>query len=222
MTSPALLEAAPRLPGGIPKILHRVWFGADVPPDAVEFGDAWERLHPDWTVVLWRDWTLPALTNAAAVDASVHAAQKADIVRFDLLQRWGGVYVDTDVEPLQPLDDLLAEVPRALAREDERWVGTAFIAARPRDPFIEWMVENLRRRVAADDGSTPPNVLTGPKFVTTALQRWIDEGGDEVTVFPRELFYPYHFSERHRRGERFPNAYAVHHWTATWIAADDR
>ncbi|MDQ2911487.1 MAG: hypothetical protein M3R26_00365 [Actinomycetota bacterium] len=38
----------------------------------------------------------------------------------------------------------------------------------------------------------------------------------EVTLFPRELFYPYGWEEPHRRHERFDDAYAVHHWAMSW------
>jgi mannosyltransferase OCH1-like enzyme len=216
VTTTDALAAAPRLAGGIPKIIHRVWFGTDLPPDAIDFGIDWERLHPKWTVVCWREWTLPALRNQAAVDRSESPAQRADVVRFELLRRWGGVYVDTDLEPLRPLDDLLGDVGCAVAREDEQWIGTAFVAATPGHPFVERISDRVGRRVSDADGSIPPNVLTGPQFVTAELRRWLDEGGDAVAVFPSELFYPYHFSEPHRRDETFPDAYAAHHWAGSW------
>jgi hypothetical protein len=41
-------------------------------------------------------------------------------------------------------------------------------------------------------------------------------------VFPKELFYPYHFTEPHRRFEYFADALAVHHWSHSWVGAPRR
>lgn len=201
----------------IPKLIHRVWLSADTPSEVVDFGRAWERLHPGWTVVLWRDWTLPALVNQRAFDASPSAAQKADIVRFELLARFGGVYVDTDMEPRKALDELLSDLRCAFAREDDRWVGTAFVAAIPMHPFVVHVRDRLGAQVEEAAAGTPTNEVTGPKVVTAALQAWLTGGGEDVTVFPPSLFYPYHFSEPHRRGEAFPDAYTIHHWAGSWL-----
>jgi mannosyltransferase OCH1-like enzyme len=215
----ASLAAVDRLPGGIPKLIHRVWFSAELPPDAVGFGQAWEELHPSWTVVLWREWQLPALRNQDAVDRSTHPAQKADIVRVELLHRFGGVYVDTDVEPRRPIDELLAGRRCVVAREDDRWVGTAFLAAVPEHPFVAALAHAIGQRVRDAVGDEAPNELTGPKFVTAELERWQAAGGDAVTVLGPATVYPYHFSEPDRRGEEFPEAYAVHHWAGSWTDA---
>ena len=54
----------------IPRIVHRVWLGGDVPRDARRFGESWERHCPGWEVRTWRDWDLPPLINQDAFDAA--------------------------------------------------------------------------------------------------------------------------------------------------------
>lgn len=211
------LGSAARLPGGIPRLIHRVWLGIEVPPETLAYGTDLQRLHPGWLVVLWRDWTLPALDNQEAFDRSPHASQRSNIVRYEVLRRWGGVYVDTDVEPRRPLDSLLEHESFAIAREDDRWLGTAFMASAPAHPFVTHLCATVGRSVLDAPPGTPSNVVAGPKFVTRSLERWRADGGDPVTILPAPLVYPYHFTEPERRAEAFPDAYLVHHWAASWV-----
>jgi mannosyltransferase OCH1-like enzyme len=199
--------------------VHRIWLGGDLPWDAREFGESWERHCPGWEIRTWRDWNLPPLANQDAFDAARHPAQKADLARFELLLRFGGVYVDTDVESLKPIEPLLDGIDCFAAAEDRMWIGTAVMGAVPRHPFIARLVERAPRSIAENPGM-PPNRQTGPWFVTTQLSKYrtVDKDRHPVVVFPPELFYPYHFSQPERRYEYFPDAIAVHHWSASWAA----
>ena len=205
------------LPGGITKVIHRIWLGPVEPPDFVGFGERWAELHQGWRVITWRDWSVPSLVNQTLFDDASGPAHRADILRLELLRRYGGVYVDTDMEPLRPLDELLAHDQCAFGREDDRWVGTGIVAATRGHPFIEHLCRAMTDRKAAMR-SAPPNESLGPKWITYELGRGAP-GSETVTVYPPQVFYPYHFTELHRRNERFDDAYAVHHWAHSWTDA---
>lgn len=202
--------------GGIPKVIHRIWLKNPMPPEVASFGMAWQELHPTWTVRTWRDWDMPALRHQRWFDEASSPAQRADIVRLELLQRHGGVYVDTDFEPLKPLDDLLAGVSCFLASEDGHWLANSIMGAVPGHPFIADLVDGIPASIVANHGA-PPNRQTGPKYVTSRYGAYVARCPENsVVVFPPSMFYPYHFTEPERRFERFPEAYAVHHWSGTW------
>lgn len=212
-------EGRRRNPGGIPKLIHRIWLDEPMPSDVARFGKAWQELHPGWVVRTWRDWDLPALRHQRWFDASTSPAQRADIARLELLQRHGGVYVDTDFEPLKRIDDLISEVRCFLASEDGRWVATGIMGAVPGHPFISDLVDGIPGSILENPGA-PPNRQTGPKYVSQRHARYAVAGSeDPVVIFPPSLFYPYHFSEPERRFESFPDAYAVHHWSDSWKEA---
>src|SRR5215211_2611228 len=181
--------------------------GGDLPWAVRQFGDSWERHCPGWEIRTWRDWNLPPLVNQDAFDATTNPAQKADIVRLELLLRFGGVYVDTDFEALKPLEPLLDGIECFAATEDRRWVSTGIMGSAPHHPFITRLVEQVPKSIA-DQPDGAPNRQTGPWFVTAQLSeyRMIDRDRHPVVVFPPELFYPYHFSEPERRHEYFPDA----------------
>lgn len=203
----------------IPHIVHRIWIGGPLPADAARFEQRWRELHPQWTIRTWRDWDLPALRNQAAFDRAVTPAQKADIARLELLHRYGGVYADTDTEPLQPLDDLIAQTSCFFGLEGSGWIATGLVGAEPSHPFIAHLVDGLTDSIADHPGA-PVNEQTGPKYVTSAYHHYREHGSDNVTLFPSGIFYPYHFSEPWRAGESFPEAYAVHHWSHSWEGAE--
>ena len=93
----------------IPKIIHQIWVGPKVPPSFfVTFQQKWKSLHPDWEYRLWTDSDLDDLNLDLRdlIDQSPNFAEKSDMIRCELLDRFGGVYLDVDMDPFQSLEDL--------------------------------------------------------------------------------------------------------------------
>lgn len=197
----------------IPRILHRIWFGGPLPPELRAYGRSWEERHPGWEHVLWSEENLPPLHNQDLFDRAEEIAPRnvgqlrSDIARYELLQRLGGVYVDCDFECRLPLDDLLRGIKSFAAWEvSGRWINNAILGAVPGHPFLGALVEGLELSVERFRGHRP-NRMSGPQYLTRIYRR---HGG--LTVFPKDWFYPYLYDELERGQERFPQAYAIHHW----------
>jgi mannosyltransferase OCH1-like enzyme len=86
----------------IPRIIHQIWLGPLTPPSKAL--DSWKKKHPNWEYRLWTEDNLPNLKNQHAFDVSDNYPQKADILRYELLEQFGGVYVDADVHCIKPVD----------------------------------------------------------------------------------------------------------------------
>lgn len=93
----------------IPKIIHQIWLGPKTLPNYFwEYKKSWEQQHPDWKYYLWQD------KDAENLDfdlkdlflKSSNYGEKADILRAELLDRYGGLYVDVDIECKKPFDEL--------------------------------------------------------------------------------------------------------------------
>lgn len=97
----------------IPKIVHFTWKTQDPPGEMGRYYDGWKRLHPGWDIRLWTDASMrefvatdyPELLEI--YDAYPRNIQRADSFRYMVLNRFGGIYSDLDVEPLLPVDELL-------------------------------------------------------------------------------------------------------------------
>src|SRR3954452_17313832 len=200
----------------IPRVFHRLWLGdAPMPAEYEQFGETWAYHHPEWEMRLWRAEDLPPLRNQHLFDAADSFTQKSDIARYEILLRFGGVYVDTDFECLHPFDALLGGVEAFIGTEDGAHLSIGLMGAVPGHALFEAIVDALPASLAARPNA-PTNHTTGPHLVTRIVAA--DSGLQErVRVFEPELFYPYLYNETYRRDEAFPDAYAVHHWAGSWL-----
>lgn len=206
-------------PTGIPKILHRV-----VPETTSANVERWwsefSALHPEWDLRTHRDPLVPAeWPETSHVWPHVeNGAQLADLVRLEALWRWGGIYVDSDVEPWRRLDALLP-LGAFAAWEDERTIPNAVMGAVPGHPAIR---ECLDRALALIPGPTWP---AGPGVTTAVLQNRPD-----VLVLPPGAFYPVHYRDPERVAKmasattrkQNPWAFGIHHYAGSWLPEKDR
>lgn len=195
--------------GGIPSTFHWLWLGpAPLPRQHRRWIDGWRRLHPGWEGVVWTDAELPPLENAHEFERARSPAQRADIARYEILRRHGGVYLDTDMECRRSIAPLLQGVRAFAGWETPTRVGNAVLGAEPVHPWVAALVDELPRSMARH-GDTLRQ--TGPGFVTevTAHRR-------DVVIFPPQVFYPYSPKHRHRPPPLGADTVAVHHWAGSW------
>ena len=204
----------------IPKIFHQIWINRNDPelPERFRaYRDGWLALHPDWEYKLWNldnlDFTPQRMD---LVNSAPNYAQMADVLRYEILLRHGGVYLDTDFECLRNIDPILIGVKNFSCSEDGRSISIGIIGAEPNSIYMERCVRALPERV----GESCTAIETGPGLLTRVL---LGEGlaGDFV-LFPREWFYPYLYDEPNRANENFSQAYAVHRWASSWTNSDNR
>ncbi|MER7002600.1 FkbM family methyltransferase [Dactylosporangium sp. NPDC000555] len=199
----------------IPRVFHRIWLGGPLPERERAFGETWARHHPEWEMRLWTDEDVPPLVNQAYFDAATSMAQKADILRYEILHRHGGVYIDTDFECYRDIEPLLGGVELFCAREDGFRAANGLLGSTPGHPFLAAVIAALPGSVAWHPGR-PPNEQTGPELLTQTIAEQDAFGNAVPTLFGPELFFPYHWTEPDRAGETFPDAYAAHHWAKSW------
>src|SRR3989337_1458592 len=94
----------------IPKIIHQLWIGLKQPP--VILMDTWKRLNPEWDYIFWDEKTLGhhfnnGLQNQKQYDEMEELCGKCDIARVEILNAFGGFFIDADSVCLHPLDDYL-------------------------------------------------------------------------------------------------------------------
>jgi mannosyltransferase OCH1-like enzyme len=201
----------------IPASLHRVL----LPPleDTGSVRRNWRRfarIHPDWELRTWR--AADKLSFPETFDAlqRCHSpAQQADLMRLEILWREGGIYVDTDCEPVRSMEPL-RELSCFFGSEDGSHYSTSVIGAGPGHPAIRSYLDGILRggRVGL---ALPVNEATGPVFATEVLT-----GRTDVTLLPPEAFYPEPFEDSKRRFRRSrrrlagPGTYVVHRWAHSW------
>jgi hypothetical protein len=194
----------------IPRTIHRIWVGGKaIPAEHERFGATFALHHPDWEMRLWTDEDLPALDITVADRRRARTrSELSNLIRYEVLHRFGGVYVDTDFECLRPLTPLLRGIDAFAALELPGRAATAILGSVPGNPVFARAARQARLTLGEGAGSTDAN---GPYFLSLILEQ-----ESNVAIFPARLFYPYLWDEPERRDETFPDAYAVHHWSMSW------
>ena len=200
----------------VPRIIHRIWVGPPEPDWVAQCGRTWEQ--PGWEVRTWDDDDVERLFplinqplwDRADTIAGKHVWQfRSDVIRLEILHRFGGVYVDADFELLTTIDDICDGAPWATWEKDGQWIANGLIGAEADDPFIRRLIGGLPARVDryAGDPQVRPNVVSGPHYITRMHQ----QHPGELTVWPQKWFYPYAWDATQPR--RYPTGTrAVHHW----------
>jgi FkbM family methyltransferase len=165
-------------------------------------------LHPGWRVIVWQDPIPPETFELAPFWDKVNSgAQLADLIRIEVVYRFGGIYVDSDLMLEQALDPLRA-FDFFIASEDGSVLTNAVFGASPRHPALRKLIDSI----ADDDGfnwQLEPVHTTGPGFFSREL-KW----RTDVTVLPRSTFYPYNWNERQAAPHK--HTYGVHLWEKSW------
>jgi hypothetical protein len=190
----------------IPRTIHRIWVGAEpMPAEYERFGRTFAQHHPDWAMRLWTEDDLATLEiTADERGRSRSASELSDLARYEVLHRFGGVYVDTDFECRRPLTPLLRGIDAFVALEAPGRVGTAILGSVAGHRVFARAAKLARQTLGMGAHSAD---ASGPYLLSLILEQEPD-----VTTFGAELFYPYGWDEPERRHETFPDAYAVHHW----------
>lgn len=197
----------------IPRRLHQIWIGPRPVPRAIE---SWRDRHPDWEHHLWTEETIPfPLKNQAQYDASGTYSGKSNVVRFEMLDRYGGVYVDADTGCLRPLDEELMQDDFFCVYEDERSlpgrIGTTYFGCTAGHPVVQSMVDAIGRETSERISRTPSWKITGPLRFTEII-----DGFNDVSRLPSHLFFPLHHSGNQCTDDEFDRAYAIHFWDTTY------
>lgn len=195
------------------KSIHQIWVGPNpIPARCLEFMQAIRRLHSDFVYRLWTDNELlpENFANLAFIHATPSFAQKADIMRYEILYRHGGVYLDTDFEVFKPLEPLLTH-DLVVCNEDDhvdKYMTNAFIYAAPENPNLQHCVEAIK--TCRLDGEHV-NRDTGPYFFRRCISL------ENARVLPTHTMYPVHYTQKDHRPTSFsPATYAMHHWEKNW------
>lgn len=206
----------------IPRIFHRV-----VPEQTSAQVERWwaefRELHPGWELRTHRDPLEPAEWPETSPSWGLcrNGAQLADLLRLEALYRWGGIYVDSDMQPLRSFESLL-QLEGFAAFEDQTTVPNAVLGARPQHPAIRECLDRALRLIKAKGNPERATWAGGPGITTAVLQ-----GRDDFTLLPPGAFYPVHYRDARAQLPAFkrtehPWAFAVHHWHGSWLAPESR
>lgn len=211
----------------IPKKIHYCWFGGNPLPElAKKCIASWRKYCPDYEIIEWNEKNFDINCNDYVKEA--YAAKKwafvSDVARLYALVNEGGIYMDTDVEVIRSLDDLL--LYEALSGfESPTRIPTGLMACRKGQKiFSEFLDEYKCIHFLRPDGSFDKTTNV-TRITNTCLKYGLKLDNTKQTVngftlLPTEYLCPKDYStgEVHLTD----NTYCIHHFDGSWLSEEER
>ena len=211
----------------IPKKIHYCWFGGNPLPELAQKCIAsWKKYCPDYEIVEWSETNFDI--NYCDYVREAYDAKKwafvSDVARLYALVNYGGIYMDTDVEALRSLDDLLKyEAVSGFEAQDR--IPTGLMACLKGQPlFAELLHDYYDAHFIKEDGTydTTTNVT---RITNTCLKYGLKldntlQTVNGFTLLPCDYLCPKDAETRALTITE--NTYVIHHFDGSWLSEVDR
>ena len=206
----------------IPKTIHYCWFGRnEIPAQYQKWMESWKRYCPDYEIIEWNENNYDVNKNQYTRQAYKRKkwAFVSDYARIDIVNEYGGIYLDTDVEIVASFDELLYQKGFA-GFESEQFValGLGFGAVKGLPIIKEMMDYYDNQEFVNEDGSL--NLIASPRLQTGILmEHGLQANGeyqiiDGMTIFPEKMFCGK--SVLSRMIMLKPYTRSIHYFDASW------
>lgn len=211
----------------IPKVIHYCWFGRNPLPERyVRWMESWKKFCPDYEIVEWNEDNYDIHANPYMEEA--YEAGKwgfvSDYAHLDIIYRYGGIYLDTDVELVRSFDDLLEESAFAGFQDNCVAFGLGFGAVAHHEGIrlLRDAYDGVHFR--CPDGAL--NLLPSPSYQTDCLaEHGLIANGERqnvlgIEIYPCSWFSPMmHYNHRLVTNE---NTHSIHHFDGSWVATREK
>lgn len=209
----------------IPKKIHYCWLGKNEKPKSVQkFIDSWSDALPGYEILEWNEDNYNLEGTCRYVREAADKKKWAfvsDYIRLDVLNKYGGIYLDTDVEILKSFDDLLPN-DFFVSSESKYTICTAVIGAKPNTEWIKTLMNSYENRSFVDSKNSSLDMQPNSQFIYEYFK--INYGysynenqkfsvGNGV-IFPSDYFSPINYNTKKIRITS--NTHTIHHYSGIW------
>lgn len=224
----------------IPPIVHLIWLGSEVPLKEATAFNSWKTHHPHWDIKIWTDKELAVFEWSSAkvqqaYNEAVTWAEKADILRLELLYRFGGIYSDADVVCTNSFHDLIVQDIGFFSAFELNYIGkhygepffigTAVMGSAKHGHVVKYCLDNLR--TAAEAPEVGIIKRTGPGLISRACQSVLKNKKENILILPCSYLYPLPWKQRDVTSETVASflsfeTLAIHLWDGSWCTHKKR
>lgn len=212
----------------IPKIIHFCWFGGKEKPDlAKKCIESWKKYCPDYEMREWNEESFDISSAPIYVQEAFQEKKWAfitDYVRLWAMYQFGGIYMDTDVEVVKPLDPFLQH-KGFTGFEDDSHMGTGIMASEQGLPLMATLLSYYdNRRFIREDGSL--DMTTNTVSITNTLKQMGFEPNGKMqsyegfAIYPRDYFCP--LDDATGKMHKSDNTATIHWFNKSWVSEKQR
>tara|TARA_Y100001935_G_C17223540_1_gene466557 strand:- start:320 stop:1030 length:711 start_codon:yes stop_codon:yes gene_type:complete len=206
----------------IPKIIHQIWLGPHKKPDI--WMNSWKinyiQQNPDWTYVFWSEKEINALQlkNKKYYDSDTFYTAKSDLARYEILQKYGGVFIDADSlwihKPNNSLNAILNDANKKggmfCAEEPvNKWsIANGVIGFSKNHPLLQTIIDYIHNNYEKLKKKHPRHrdvwLVTGPHIFTDLVKKY-----QKNLILDSKYFYPesFHKNNLHIPVSQLPQKY---------------
>jgi hypothetical protein len=211
----------------IPKTIHYCWFGGKPLPDPAQKCIAsWKKYCPDFEIKEWNEsnYDISSVVYTKEAYAAKKWAFVTDYVRLDVISKYGGIYMDTDVEVIKSLDGFLGHGAFS-GFENGRDIPTGIMGGIPRHQWYKYLLDYYTgRHFIMPDGAY--DMTTNVEAITDItkakyrinLNNTYQELEDGLVFYPAEYFCPKISGKLIVTN----NTCTIHHFAGSWTPAPVR
>lgn len=220
----------------IPKVIHQIWLGGELPEKYIRLINTIKLNNPNYIHKLWTDTDVIDyhLKNRELYNKTLNFGGKADILRYEILNNEGGIYLDTDFIALKSFDEILTDNLEFFTSCGHVEIPECFnglIGSIPNHPIIQSVVDGLNPEIKVDDlASMYYNI--GPQYFSKYFFEYLYLNLDKnIVLFPTVYFYSYPAIERFQTKDNEFNephyskimsyttneSIVVHLWHTSWM-----
>ena len=218
----------------IPKVIHYCWFGGSPLPELAQKCIAsWKKYCPGYEIKEWNEsnFDLDCCDYVREAYEAKKWAFVSDYARFWILYHEGGVYFDTDVEVIKPLDDILKRGQFFGCEDSDSFLngeavnpGLGMAADSGLEIYREILDFYEKIHFINDDGSLDTTTIV--TYTTRILMKhgWKPNGEiqqvADIVIYPPEYFCP--MSNETGEIKLTRNTYTIHHYSASWFTEKEK
>jgi GT2 family glycosyltransferase len=182
----------------IPKIIHQLWIGSLPAPS--KFMNTWRDKNPSFQYMLWNETEISKQPTIFACQNRVNEIEeingKADILRWEILYAYGGVFLDADSICIEPIDDILMNTTCFAGWEQEQvrtgLIATGTMGFPPKHPLVKQAIDWIKANPVSFKKTGKRAWLTVGPMLLTNMYNSNEQFKKDMTIFPSYFFLPIH------------------------------
>jgi hypothetical protein len=212
----------------INKVIHYCWFGNnELSSEAKKCIESWKKYCPDYKIIEWneRNFNINICNYVRQAYQNKKWAFVSDYARFWIIYNYGGIYFDTDVELIKPLDNLINEDSFMGCEKIGQCAPGLGIGANKGNLLYKEVLDYYNSHdFVKPDGSLDLTTVVVNTSTILKKHNWKPDNSIQ-TILGTKIYPPEYFNPMDYESGKInitENTYSIHHYASSWLSTSEK